>query len=352
MWRFGIAAFLLPVLFVLVVDMLFGGRGSARLRSYLPSYWYAALTNGPEADGGHARSRSPGLAALSPGMARHRSYLLLSGDLSSARKSDDAPPSSILTALPPAGDVPFEEPWPAYSRFRRITTVPVPAVRPPEAPVSRDIAKGERQEAHDASERMRINQEGKPSSVGKVTARQIAGSEQACRSWVRSWSGGWTHRRAAKRLYANSSEMRGCPSRIDDRLLAILNQEASSRAQLRRKELQGITASLPKAEQSEERGIFGSLLGGFQRLLGRDFDSIRRPDEPSPIVAPTPLTGSMISVVRLSSIAAMSSPANFRTRQPVHRSKVLALTESISAGRIPLSTRVIDRPSKFILANP
>ena len=115
--------------------------------------------------------------------------------------------------------------------------------------------------------------------------------------------------------------------RIDDRLLAILNQEASSRAQLRQKELQGITALLPKAEQSEERGIFGSLLGGFQRLLGRDFDSIRRPDEPSPIVAPTPLTGSMISVVRLSSIAAMSSPANFRTRQPVHRSKVLALTE-------------------------
>jgi hypothetical protein len=67
--------------------------------------------------------------------------------------------------------------------------------------------------------------------------------------------------------------------RIDDRLLAILSQEASARAQSRLKEIQGMSASMPKTEQSERRGIFGSLLGGFQRLLGRDFDSIRRPDE-------------------------------------------------------------------------
>jgi hypothetical protein len=283
MWRFGIAAFLLLVLFVLVADMLFGGRGSAHsLRSYLPSYWYAALTNGPEADG-HAQSRSPGAGGAQPrGGWAAELRASLSGDLSSARKSDHAPPSSILNALPWASDVPFEEPWPAYNRFEGITTVPVPAARPAEALVSRDGARGEQQEVHDASGRVRINQEGKPSSLGKVTARQIAEvqSRLAALGYDPGPADGRIGRQtgAAVPKFERDARM-PVSGRIDNRLPAILNQEAISRAQLRQKELQGITASLPKTEQPEERGIFGSLLGGFQRLLGRDFDSIRRPDE-------------------------------------------------------------------------
>jgi peptidoglycan hydrolase-like protein with peptidoglycan-binding domain len=127
-----------------------------------------------------------------------------------------------------------------------------------------------------------MNQEGKPSSVGKVTARQIAEvqSRLAALGYDPGPADGRIGRQtgAAVREFQRDARM-PVSGRIDDRLLAILKQEASSRAQLRQKELQGITASLPKAEQSEERSIFGSLLGGFQRLLGRDFDSIRRPDE-------------------------------------------------------------------------
>jgi Putative peptidoglycan binding domain len=292
MWRFGIAAFLLLVLFVLVADMLFGGGGSARgLRSYLPSYWYAALTNGPNADD-HTRSRSPGVGggqSADGWIAQIRASL--SGDLSnpqgksSARKSDDAPPSSsnMLTALPRASDVPFDEPWPAYTRFEGATTVPVPTARPVEAPLSRDSAKGEQQEAHDASGTARINQEGQPSFLNKVTTRQIAElqSRLAALGYDPGPADGRVGRRteAAVRTFERDARM-PVSGRIDDRLLAILAQETSSRAQLRQRELQAIApAPLPKTEQSEERDIFGSLLGGFQRLLGRDFDSVRRPDE-------------------------------------------------------------------------
>jgi hypothetical protein len=212
------------------------------------------------------------------------SQLLNTVEQSSARKSDDArpPSSSMLTALPRASDVPFEEPWPAYTRFEGVTTVPVPAARPAETPISRDTAKGEQQEAHVSSGTARINQEPKPSSPSKVTARQIA--EVQSRLAALGYDPGPTDGRigrqtgAAVRKFERDARM-PLSGRIDDRLLAMLSQEASARAQLRQKELQAITASLPKAEQSEERGIFGSLLGGFQRLLGRDFDSIRRPDE-------------------------------------------------------------------------
>jgi hypothetical protein len=35
----------------------------------------------------------------------------------------------------------------------------------------------------------------------------------------------------------------------------------------------------PNTEKTRERSVFGSVLGGFQRLLGRDFDGVRRPGE-------------------------------------------------------------------------
>jgi Putative peptidoglycan binding domain len=290
MWRFGIAAFLLLVLFVLVADMFFGGRGSAGgSRLYLPSYWYAALTNGPGSDD-PARSRSPGVGGAQPGdgwtaqiRASLSGNLLNTEEQSSARKTDDAPrPSSnMLTTLPRTSDGTFEEPWPAYTRFEGVTTVPVPAARPAETPISRDT-EGERQEAHDASGTARINQEPKPSFPNKVTARQIAEvqSRLAALGYDPGLADGRIGRQtgAAVRKFERDARM-PVSGRIDDRLLAMLSREASARAQLRQKELQVMTASLPKAEQSEERGIFGSLLGGFQRLLGRDFDSIRRPDE-------------------------------------------------------------------------
>jgi hypothetical protein len=69
--------------------------------------------------------------------------------------------------------------------------------------------------------------------------------------------------------------------RIDAQLLAHLETERRMRAHLRQQELEAMSpAPPPKTEKpKQERGVFGAVLGGVQRLMGRDFDSIRRPDE-------------------------------------------------------------------------
>jgi hypothetical protein len=69
--------------------------------------------------------------------------------------------------------------------------------------------------------------------------------------------------------------------RIDADLLAHLETESRMRAHLRQQELEAMSPAPPqKAEkQKRDRGVFGSVLGGVQRLMGQDFDSMRRPDE-------------------------------------------------------------------------
>ena len=36
---------------------------------------------------------------------------------------------------------------------------------------------------------------------------------------------------------------------------------------------------MSQTEERKKRDVFGSIFGGFQRLLGRDFDSVHRPGE-------------------------------------------------------------------------
>ena len=38
-------------------------------------------------------------------------------------------------------------------------------------------------------------------------------------------------------------------------------------------------APAAKADSQQERGVFGTVLGGFQRIMGRDFNSVQRPGE-------------------------------------------------------------------------
>lgn len=67
--------------------------------------------------------------------------------------------------------------------------------------------------------------------------------------------------------------------RIDERLLAELDAAANARAQARQLQAPRSTpgSAAPAAEQ--KRGVLGSVLGGFQRLIGQDLDSVRRPAE-------------------------------------------------------------------------
>jgi hypothetical protein len=84
---------------------------------------------------------------------------------------------------------------------------------------------------------------------------------------------------AAVRKFQKDTRLPG-DGRVDDRLLARLDMEVRTRTQSRQQELGTISPRpAPKAEKPGERSIFGSVLGGFQRLLGRDFDSVRRPRE-------------------------------------------------------------------------
>jgi hypothetical protein len=93
------------------------------------------------------------------------------------------------------------------------------------------------------------------------------------------WTGDWAGVRGLR--CANSSEMlrMSANGRIDDRLLGRLESEARSRLQSRQQELRPLPAPTPNPGPPPERGLFGSVLGGLQRLLGRDFDSLRQPAE-------------------------------------------------------------------------
>jgi hypothetical protein len=49
---------------------------------------------------------------------------------------------------------------------------------------------------------------------------------------------------------------------------------------LRQHELEAMIPAPPRhPEPQQRRSVFASMMGGFQRLVGRDFDSSRRPDE-------------------------------------------------------------------------
>lgn len=67
--------------------------------------------------------------------------------------------------------------------------------------------------------------------------------------------------------------------RIDGRLLTQLDDELQYRETRRQQELAAAAPPPRKVAPPEPRGLFGSMMGGLQRIMGRDFDSLRRPDE-------------------------------------------------------------------------
>lgn len=75
--------------------------------------------------------------------------------------------------------------------------------------------------------------------------------------------------------------IKGLPvnGRIDGRLLTQLDDELQYRETRRQQELAAAAPPPRKMAPPEPRGLFGSMMGGLQRIMGRDFDSLRRPDE-------------------------------------------------------------------------
>jgi peptidoglycan hydrolase-like protein with peptidoglycan-binding domain len=85
---------------------------------------------------------------------------------------------------------------------------------------------------------------------------------------------------AAVREFQSDQHLR-VDGRIDDRLLARLEDASHARARLRQQELDAMTPSAPPARHGppQDRGVIASVLGGVQRLIGRDFNSAERPAE-------------------------------------------------------------------------
>jgi hypothetical protein len=294
MWRFGIAAILLPVLVVLAADTLFGGKGSRSVPDpYLPSSRHAvsgshsivveggspvrlsvAATDGNESDVRASEIRASLARDLVDAGTRN----------GSGSRYDDVPPfnKEALAALPSAsrsaGEGWLEDP------FSEAPGLPSPAARPADAAsAKRPSAGGEPTGANVASQLAHLNVGEPVPRPDLATARQIAyaQSKLAALGYDPGPADGHLGSRteAAIRKFQKDVRLPG-DGRIDDRLLARLDTEVRPRAPSRPRELVAISpGAAPKTEKPRERSVFGSVLGGFQRLLGRDFDGVRRPRE-------------------------------------------------------------------------
>ena len=282
MWRFGIAAILLLVLVVAVADMFFGGLGSAfGPGSHHPFPWNFGGFVGPDADLRPRGTGKPASDSLAVTRASRVQDLVDPQGRSSV--GDDIPPSEgdVFTALAGASDPSIETPSPTYPRARQDAMWPNPVARPSEVPASaRDSFGGEQHEPRGASSAR--NDGDPPRPIGKAAELGIAEVQRrlAALGYDPGPVDGRLGRRTrhAVRKFQRDARM-FANGRIDDRLLGRLESEARSRSQSRQQELSPINAPSPNAETSPERGLFGSVLGGLQRLLGRDFDSLRRPAE-------------------------------------------------------------------------
>jgi hypothetical protein len=198
---------------------------------------------------------------------------------------DDVLPfnKEALTALPSASGTPAEESWPEYPSSEALA-VPSPAARPADAAFAkRPSAGAEQRSANVASEAAHLNVGEPVPRPDPTSARQIAHAQTnlAALGYDPGPADGrfGSRTEAALRKFQKDARLPG-EGRIDDRLLARLDTEARTRTRSGRQELAAISpGAAPKAEKPRERSIFGSVLGGFQRLLGRDFDSVRRPRE-------------------------------------------------------------------------
>jgi hypothetical protein len=295
MWRFGIAAILLPVLVVLAADMLLGGKESRTVADpYLPSSWHAASGGHSVAieDGAPARlsvaaaagNESTDVWASEIRASLARGLVDAGTRNGSGPRYDDVPPfnKEALAALPSASRS-AEEAW-LEDPFSEAPGLPSPAARPADATsAKRPSAGGEPTGANVASQPTYLTVGEPVPRPDLANARQIAyaQSKLAALGYDPGPADGQLGSRteAAIRKFQKDARLPG-DGRIDDRLVARLDTEVRTRAPSRPRELAAISpGAAPKTEKPRERNVFGSVLGGFQRLLGRDFDSVRRPGE-------------------------------------------------------------------------
>jgi hypothetical protein len=201
---------------------------------------------------------------------------------------DDLPPFNreALGVLPSAGGTSAEEPA-SEGPSSETPDVPGPAARPdrPGSAERPDAGAKERSPIlASPATRPGPGVAGTAPRSEPATARQIADAQSKLAAL--SYDPGPADGRLGSRTEAAIRKFRKAArlpvdGLVDDRLLARLDTEARTRAPPRRRELAAISpgAAAPKAENPRERSILGSVLGGFQRLLGRDFDSVRRPAE-------------------------------------------------------------------------
>ena len=285
MWRFGIAAILLLVLVVAVAEMLFGGQTSVfdfSLR--LPSDGHSGRSVATDdtvrfhASGGSANywtADSSSSPIRDPIDLPERSY--------AGHRSDGSHVGGdLLSSLSTATDAYSEPHWPAYPTAHREESQPIPVARPSYVPPSaQDRSRHPRHEASGVSEAARSSRDF-PQPNSEATKHQIAEVQRrlAALGYDPGRSDGRLGPRtqAAVRRFERDMRLRS-NGRIDDRLLARLESEISSRTQSRRQEREGAAVPPPTAATPAERGIVGSVLGGLQRLLGRDFNSFDRPAE-------------------------------------------------------------------------
>lgn len=285
MWRFGIGATLLLVLVVAVAEMLFGGQTSVfDVSLRLPPYWYSdrpvvtdamvrSLASGELANDWKAdSSTSPARDPMEPpgrSYAAHRSDRLdVGGDM--------------LSSLSTATDAYSEAHWPAYSPAHPKDSRLIPVARPYHIPaMGRDRSNDPRHEVSGMSEAGRSSRGlRQPNSAG--TKHRIAEAQR--RLAALGYDPGpidgrpGLRTRGAVREFERDLRMH-ISGRIDDRLLARLEAEIRSRTQRGRQEPTQVAVPRPAAAPPAERGIVGSVLGGLQRLLGRDINSFDRPAE-------------------------------------------------------------------------
>jgi putative peptidoglycan binding protein len=285
MWRFGIAAILLLVLVVAVAEMFFGGQASVfDVSLRLPSDGHSGrsvatddtarfLASGESAndwtaDSSSSPTRDP-IDLPERSYAGHRSDgLRVGGDL--------------LSSLSTTTDAYCEPHWPAYPPAHREELQPIPVARPFDVPPSaRDRSSDPGHEASGMSDAARISR-GLMQPNSEATKHRIAEAQKrlAALGYDPGRPDGRVGPRtkAAVRRFERDTRMRSS-GRIDDRLLARLESEINSRTQSRRQERDPVAVPPPTAATPAERGIVGSVLGGLQRLLGRDFNSVDRPAE-------------------------------------------------------------------------
>lgn len=82
---------------------------------------------------------------------------------------------------------------------------------------------------------------------------------------------------AAVREFQKNAKLQ-VDGRITEQLLGQLDAAIRARAEARQQVVEVVPAA-PAPPPERKRGVLGSVLGGFQRLLGQDFDGIKRPAE-------------------------------------------------------------------------